>query len=422
MDVTYHNFGSTFTRYKPNGSVYNTFSWTFYSKGKTFSEETKESVDTGKFIPGIFRVNPYSVSRCALTSTDQPETVEFALGDGGATSPYTEKHVLTGPLAADVLLIDELIDQADITKLDFGNAPEYTLQKAYAKVGQSDLSLGVELGELKETVEMIKSPLKSLRDFFIADRGRNMDILRRLLRKDPQFRRDDKRLGLAAGSTAANTWLEFRYGFRPLVSSITEIAQYMEKKRDKLFQPNRIRTAKATREWKVTSTDRKPGQSMIVGSLAHRIQQDDDFRVISNVYYKMHLEQSLSGELGLSPAYFPEVMWDLTKLSFVVGWLFSIGPWLGSFRVKPAISILGSTTSRKLVRSIKIQPEYQISTSGLWTPIGNGELSLDAYNRSVNDELPATPLFLGTQRLDILKSIDLSTLLVQPLLRALKKK
>lgn len=423
LNTTFHTLFLNFKMFERDGTtIKKDLSFTYPQKAKTFSEVIKESVDTGKFVPGIFRVNAYKVSEGAFTSSADTATCEANLGEYNVYFP--ERITLSGPLSADLKVADVLIsyfDQIAISK-KFGNAPATTLQKAMAKVGESDLQLAVELGELRETVAMIRSPLKNLRQFFIADRSRNLGVLKRLLGKTSSFRNDDKRLGLTAGTTAASTWLEFRYGIRPLIKSLQDIIEYIEDKVATILDSSKLLRKASKREWSETKTIVVPGLFMAVGSLRHFVTIQDDYRVISKVYYKSALERTVSDELGLSLKYLPETIWELTRLSFVVDWLFSVGPWLGSLRVKPGVSILGNTTSRKLIRTITVKTQYNVNTTGKWFDVGEGSCKLKFYHRTINADVPATPLFLALSRMDYLKSLDAAALILQPLLQNIKRK
>lgn len=97
--------------------------------------------------------------------------------------------------------------------------------KKIRKFETSDFSGPTFLGELRETVAMIKSPLRSLRTKLGLFTDLQMRILRDKQAKGKRFKPDSWRKVLS------DTYLEFVFGAQPLISDIAAIADlYLESK------------------------------------------------------------------------------------------------------------------------------------------------------------------------------------------------
>lgn len=376
----------------------------------TFTDRSKVSVDTGVFTPGQFRVNPYSVTKGTFSSPDQQVHLSYVNG------PFIENMYVTGGALCGQNLAVKLQNLA-ITTPDFGNKPQIALQKALGKVGRAEYEMGVELGELRETISMLRHPMKDLRKFLLGSGQRNLRNLKKLLKNPAAFLSVDKKLGLKAGTTAANTWLEIRYGLRPLISSISSIIEQISKERDKVFNSTRIRSVTAEFTWQDTVNE-SATDAFSQTYCTSQVSVTNTYRVKSHVYYTMAWERTMAQTLGLSPENIPEIALELTRLSFVVDWIFSIGPWLATLRAKPGIEILGNSTSHKLTATGTVSGTiHWVSTS---KKLEDGQFIVQKFHRTVNDLPPSTPLFLAATRLDLFKSIDALALILQPLLRKLR--
>jgi hypothetical protein len=397
---------TTYNWYDLNGTLQQSYPPVILSTNvSSTSEQVKNSINAGKFVKNIFRINPYEVARSAYKGGSGSVTTEYpAYGGkletayGGALncelSPYT--------IFTDVIAYDSLSSQRD-----------YTLQKAYAKVGQSALGLGVELGELKETFHTIVNPLASLRSYLV--RGK----LQKTLRSIFLWREQPGRLLLDTGKTVAETWAEIRYGLRPLLMSVQSVMEEIDRK---VKEVGTIR-----REAGVFQTSRNSGSNAdLLGydlSWKRKLHLETSATVRSCVYYRESFPRGRFQNLGLAPEYIPEIAWELTRLSFVLDWILSVGNWLGSYRVKSGIEILGNTVSTKLdtkgKATVAASPRYpgQIYTAD----IDDSTYYHQSYKRLKNVEKPWIPIFTGVTRLDILKLADLASFTFKPAMDAIRK-
>lgn len=378
-----------------------------------YSNVFKQSVDTGSFTPGVFRINPYTHEKSSTMGTSGVFTWRNIINVSAGT--YAE-YSIEGKIG----LKAKLTDYPTPVLSDLENRKDLALQKAFSKVGQSQLSLGVELGELKETLEMLRSPLKNLRKWFLGNRGRNATLLGDLRRA---ISSKEGRYGLV--SDVANTWLEIRYGLRPLIMSAMEIAAHVNDKKA-LIHPDRIRSVGAKIVDRGDSLTRniiwqQQGDSAYIDL---RLSSGAARVIRARVYYRQWLERSSAQELGLSAEYLPEIIWELTRLSFVVDWAFAVGPWLGQFRVKPNIEILGNTCSVRSSITGTATPRYITNgdTFSVMTGSGGGAvLRKEAYDRECDRSLPCLPQFRYADAVSLTHTADALALIWQPVVKRLLK-
>jgi hypothetical protein len=115
---------------------------------------------------------------------------------------------------------------------------------------------------------------------------------------------------------AANTWLELRYGLRPLVSLVQDVIDRVSEKRADILDPSKIRTAKSQLMFRFFD---KNIAEHTVGSYYRFLATsdvEDTIKVNASVQYKQTALPGTLDSLGLTPRFLPEVAWELTRLSY----------------------------------------------------------------------------------------------------------
>lgn len=396
----------------------------------------KISVNDGEFIPGIYRTNPYEVYDSEVRITQEHGKKNKA--DWPSFIPASFRQYLN---AANTAYWVENTAQRYAcwqfgewwrynlftlanSRVPLRSASTYeqlSLQKAYGKIRSADLELGETLGEYRETIRMFREPLSSLKKFLLDDKSRNLRLLLALAKRN---RREVNlllgRTGSASVDAMTGTWMELRYGLRPLVMLVQDVIDRVEEKRADLLDPNKIRSAKSKLVFTVeTEEDVDVGwttSSVVRGNCFVR----DKYTTSASVQYKQTGTDTFLDTLGLTPRFLPETAWQLTRLSFVVDWLFTIGPWLATLRIKPEVQILGNTSGFKIERTITVNglscgcPKYGY-------PMQDMSYALDvedfvrykAYKRQVNVDLSMMPHFTWGRVLDLFKLIDSLSILWQ---------
>lgn len=363
--------------------------------------DTKMSVNSGSFTPGEYRINPYSVSRAQL-SVNGACSVEYDTGwwvyrahDEGDIFYYALKDAEGHPLQMPE------------------NMEARAIQGAYSNIQKADLALGEAIGELRETLQMLRDPLRNLRDFLANDSYKNLNLLQNLARL---FSHKSARAYTADQISAyTSTWLELRYGLRPLVMMVQDAIEMVGKAKNRGFNPRSIRAAKSN----LTKTVSDSYETNFgYGFIAYEAEVNVELTktVYCTVNYKQTAPDSTTEQLGLSLPYLPEVAWELTRLSFVVDWLYTIGPWLSSLRIRPNITVLGNTVGVKLEKRASVKScRAKYSAGGApWSEISPGCFYYsERYDRTCNVAMPNLPQFTAGDIIDLWRSVDALALIWQ---------
>lgn len=337
------------------------------------SASASRSADTsGVFEPNVYKVTNLEAKRTCVTSEESFIT-RFTPGYWS-----NKLETIQGPIGA-IAFSNMTYDYSE-TVHDVQNQ---ALLKAIAKVGQSDLSLGVELGELRETVQFITSPYKAARD--VLTNPRHLSNLRKMLSWE-RGRGARKYLPRRALDNFSDSWMETRYALMPLVRSAVAIFEAMEEGLRSL-STDKIYTARA----KVVGESRTSG-SVVTGTSVCYINfpYKLEFQHVGRafVHYRFTEVPTLASMLGLSPGYIPETAWDLLSLSFVMDWFLNIGDIIGALRIKTGIEILGNCVGVKTIGTGITTP---YPTNDSWDyQISHGEFEHEAYSREIN----VTPSYL----------------------------
>lgn len=290
----------------------------------------------GKFIPGIYRVNPMQASRTtyvygtamAQAQTKDGRDIYQCSGSFGAQTGFRVTSIKYNTYD------NSLMDSA--------------VQKAHASLISADLDLGEFLAELPETISMVKGGVVLLQRA-IKNASRSGFTWEKANRA---------RLALISGKTikslpkrVANSWLTWRYGIRPL---IWDVQGLIKEANDFALQSN------------FSGLRRKRGR------VSHSESYAFQYRL--NAYYsslqyiaKEFVEKTVNGEAavyysygagfgpvnyilqkyGLHPNQFPYLLWQLVPLSFMVDWFVDVGTWVKAITPKWNMHIHGCSASQK---------------------------------------------------------------------------
>lgn len=211
-----------------------------------------------------------------------------------------------------------------------------SVNKAYAKIMSADLDVGVMVGELRETLEGIRNPLTGIRNFIKKKGGKTL--------------RDN---GRDFVSMLSSSWLEWRYGIRPLIQTIQDIYEHVNSKINDEFDGKMHR--KRGRAPEVESRKRTT-EMLQVGSFKFEMNTEEitSTRYSTSVGYKLTAPLTWEERYGLDIYSVPGIAWELTTLSFVVDWWLGIGNWLESLKtLNPKVAVQGISTSMKTVLAVE---------------------------------------------------------------------
>lgn len=239
--------------------------------------------------------------------------------------------------------------------------------KCLLKVADSKINIAQSIAERQQTISLIGSRVTSLyRSYSSFRRGKFRDAAKHLGIRPPKTPK-----GVGKGS--ANHWLEFQYGWMPLLSDIHGAYDELTKRpRDQGYK------------FKVTGRDSSPAYHRTskrgsFGDFEVTERHDVEYTSQLILWYEVELEMAARlASVGLTnPA---TIAWELTPWSFVVDWMLPVGDYIAALTADTGVNFLGgSYTSRKRsTRTWSYTPiaPYRVSGWGppAWVyPEGGGE-------------------------------------------------
>lgn len=227
--------------------------------------------------------------------------------------------------------------------------------KALARFGQriteltSAMQGGIVLGELAQTLRMIKNPTQALR--------RNVDNWTQVARniRGPRRALPNALLRKRIVQDLGDAWLEVQFGWRPLLNDIRDGAQALH--RHKIGQAGietRSVRASATTESAVLSSE---GQQASLAVWKNGIVSTE--RV--SVYYRgaMRVEARNPSEMdpelfGFNPGAFLPTLWELTPYSFLIDYFTNVGEVIEGFsHLVNRLSWCNRTERKELEKSVE---------------------------------------------------------------------
>lgn len=215
---------------------------------------------------------------------------------------------------------------------------------------------GVMLGELRETIQMLRNPALSLR------RGVNSYL--DLVKKRVKVNKREKISRL--NSIVADTWLEAQYGWKPLMSDIRDVVDLIH---DRDINRARHRSFRATGRTKDTVVDDSVNVSQ--SGFSHKLHRK--LVKISEVRYIAKVEVSpgtVAGtrRIGLSSANILPTVWELVPYSFLVDYFSNVG------NIIQAVSNISVNVSW-VIKTTRKRMEYDSYTSSpiFYNPYPTGD-------------------------------------------------
>lgn len=338
---------------------------------------------TSGYKPGVYRMNPVMISKCSMGI--RPSFISFPYTWSGVPASIVQ----SGPLGALVIGMTQNGFSAIGAPTNTTNPQleALALVKAYAKMNESAYDGGVFLGELAETIAMLRSPLKSAVKLLTSKRF-----------KDP------KKL-MKAG---ADSWMEFRYGMMPVVSDVRNIAALFTAKSNDIN-----RGFKAARSGQKEEIPWRGDGQMNVGSMTHHFH----LQGIRQISY--HVGLTYKRNLGYSDNNYggaiwdtPNTLWELTPLSFVADWFYGVGDWLRAITPNPSVTFIGGFLSRKIEDVANLN--FTKSTFSIYTGKATGGASAHTRQliRTYSPAIPALPV-KRISTLGLARSVDSAILSLQ---------
>lgn len=215
---------------------------------------------------------------------------------------------------------------------------EYALQKAYAKANESTANIMVTIGELRETLSMLRNPLAGLRKFLVT-----------------LARRQTKSRKTVAEDVAKDTWMEYRYGIMPLIFDTQSLIEAYKAKAQSIFKHE----ATVRRREPVSVTYRK----LFLGGVAYQnfwFEVSDVFKTTAGLYTNpVPLDRFGTKATQLLPAAL-----ELVPYSFVLNWFVDVDAWLNALMGSVQIHPFTGFVTFKSSRQVRVTPDGPVLWSG----------------------------------------------------------
>jgi len=412
MKVTNKLVDHTCALYRSGDPYYTGFSFRTISQAEGQFKSINEwahigDLPKGPFVPGRLKLSNVEIKTgVAVLTPGRIAKVFYHAGFG-----YTYDYVLRGcfPLLASMWggSVGSL-QPYGVWDLELARN---TLIRAHAQVNAAQLETGVMLGELKETLDMLRHPLRDLVNnlgHFCSQKvwGKNR--------------------AKALSQLGSSEWLRARYGILPAVKDLVTIQNlfYVRAKRQANLLKRRRSFVHELEQTDVGNYSNIPVDTGFSGSLGVictglQLRTRRVRTCHSSVYFQYLSEldrvQDLLFEFGMHPRQLLSIAWELVPLSFIVDRFCNIGPWLQAISPHPSLLLLGNSTSQKTVHSIDIEMIGVPTVAGV--PIDEWTNATYSWNsetllRRVQDPLPEIPVWQGLWQ-PYQSSIDVLTLILQ---------
>lgn len=224
--------------------------------------------------------------------------------------------------------------------------------EAAANIQSPDVAGMVFLGELRETIRMLKNPVGS--------------ILRAARRIQKTKNKDSRFWDKTVADFVSANWLQYRYGIMPLMFTYQDLLVALDKVGD--VAP-RYRALGAADQTKTTSDLEEVSNDATWGFSYERSRETQtEMSVRAGIMYTMDRRDSF----GLNLRHLPITAWELTPFSFVLDWFLNTGDYIQAISPKIGVKKLAGWTTEKVVRS----------TSGTGTSTGFSKAGWTADNGS----------------------------------------
>lgn len=261
----------------------------------------------------------------------------------------------------------ESLDQATITSLNWVGPTEYfsampaadvshdprAREKAFKNllkdIGREDFNLAADLVQFNQVTRMIAQNLKKVLGAYRAvKRGDFVSASSALFgTRPPKFRRNG---GPSARKRASDNWLEYQYGWKPLLNDIADTIEAVHRS----YHPS-LRTARGSGTVESFADAKINGP--FFASLASVSSYPAGLRVLekkSSCRIGIRYIVSDADKLFLSQTGFTSPLnlaWEVLPFSFVVDWCYPIGPYLERLSAFEGLSFSGGYESYKTVET-----------------------------------------------------------------------
>lgn len=319
---------------------------------------------------------------------------------GNAEPPKYKLHTVSGDLAG--YYVELRAQTAVVSASKSLNAQQRSLVQAYAKMNESALMIGESLADFGATVGMLQRPFRSATE--LASR----------MVKEVNLRK--KKTSRSAKQAAADAWLEYRYGWRPLLMDTEKIISETHKNRQKSERSRLVARSGFTLQEKVSGSIPEQDGSTAgyylywTGAYSSEVTQ----RVSAGVMYSVlngTSTMALDKFMGSRARDVVPTMWELLPYSFVVDWFVGVGDWLQAISPDPKIVVIDNwvTIVEETITRCNASSSRPMTASTMAGNLGGSERISRRYIRVCGNSLPNTPVRkLSAYKLNVVDGLALS--------------
>lgn len=283
------------------------------------------------------------------------------------------------------------------------------------------------IGEMKQTAEMVLNPGRVIQKIFdtavkryTRSLGRKgLDQIRRAQRS---YKKKLRRMSLTEFlatqglGPASSLWLQYRYGWLPLISDLTAFGEAVIGFSES-YEAYKASTSGGHRD---TVSVRAVGVNAVEdGTVGHFTSVRESSQHIAKCKMQVTYRCSddtigraefLARKIGLHPRNLIPAVWELTKLSFVLDWVIPIGDFLEDVTAFPVEFTVDRTTYTYTVESVVEYREYSPGFPRIDGRPWMKDIGTDTFKwfrRSGNSTFTTedSPLLTNNQALDALSLI-----------------
>lgn len=290
------------------------------------------------------------------------------------------------------------------------------LVSAIAKSKQAELLAGEFLADLDKTLLMIRRPLNGA-----------VKLSSSILKRARQIR--TTHATMTAARAFSKAWLEYRYGWRPLLSDCTTVVKEFNRKVEANRKRRLVYRAGMSRERFTTASldvpTPIPDQTnwYVKGSRTAKMS----VRVSAGTIVEVEPQSNSSYYAktnGLDAGSLPATVWEIVPWSFVVDWFVNVGDWIQACTPVPGINTLGSWITK--VNRLEVNSEGQLGfyagfPSLTWGNLGTSSVVTESVTRDAHPVVSNLPS-LKPGMISALNSVTAMALLCDQVLGNLRRR
>jgi len=290
------------------------------------------------------------------------------------------------------------------------------LMKAFANISKPNVMSGELLATFGETISMLRRPFKS-----------SVELMAKMLKaRNRRLKTSVKaaRWSLAVAKANANAWLEYRYGWQPIMIDCENVVKAIDAKRQACDLSRLVSRAGSKRSYSGAHSWSGRVGFPVSGSSTLNIDVASNVGVIYDLKDRSTPEY-LSAFAGTRVGDIPPLLWELMPYSFVIDWFTNIGSYIQASMPRPGVDIQGwwitRTTQTSSSKSGTVDGVTYPGSAydGLVGNLGSEEVTTSLFERTCNQELTFTPA-LTIIKLSQLHQIDALALIANSVLGSIK--